>query len=128
MCDRPCESGGSVSVFLDGGLGLLTPPQHSVVHAEDGSTAVLGVLESVQPLRKAGSVGMQRTGLMHVGWWEGVLSVLANIKADYLRRPPSERASTAGDLAEESPVVSRPEEIIGHRPEYENFIKRGAAA
>ena len=34
---------------------------------------------------------MQRTGLMHVGWWEGVLSVLANIKADYLRRPPSER-------------------------------------
>ena len=73
MCDRPCESGGSV------------------VHAEDGSTAVLGVLESVQPLRKAGSVGMQRTGLMHVGWWEGVLSVLANIKADYLRRPPSER-------------------------------------
>ena len=73
MCDRPCESGGSV------------------VDAEDGSTAVLGVLESVQPLRKAGSVGMQRTGLMHVGWWEGVLSVLANIKADYLRRPPSER-------------------------------------
>ena len=73
MCDRPCESGGSA------------------VHAEDGSTAVLGVLESVQPLRKAGSVGMQRTGLMHVGWWEGVLSVLANIKADYLRRPPSER-------------------------------------
>ena len=73
MCDRPCESGGSA------------------VHAEDGSTAVLGVLESVQPLRKAGSVGMQRTGLMHVGWWEGVLSVLANIKADYLRRQPSER-------------------------------------
>ena len=74
MCDRPCESGGSV------------------VQAEDGSTtAVLGVLESVQPLRKAGSVGMQRTGLMHVGWWGGVLSVLANIKADYLRRPPSER-------------------------------------
>ena len=60
MCDRPCESGGSV------------------VHAEDGSTAVLGVLESVQPLRKAGSVGMQRTGLMHVGWWVGVLSVLAD--------------------------------------------------
>ena len=72
MCDRPCESGGSA------------------VQAEDGSTAVLGVLESVQPLRKAGSVGMQRTGLMHVGWWEGVLSVLANIKANYPRRPPSE--------------------------------------
>ena len=91
MCDRPCESGGSV------------------VHAEDGSTAVLGVLESVQPLRKAGSVGMQRTGLMHVGWWEGVLSVLANIKADYLRRPPSERRQPEIWLAEESPVVSRPE-------------------
>ena len=73
MCDRPCESGGSA------------------VQAADGSTTVLGVLESVQPLRKAGSVGMQRTGLMHVGWWEGVLSVLANIKADHLRRLPSER-------------------------------------
>ena len=72
MCDRPCESGGSV------------------VHAEDGSTAVLGVLESVQPLRKAGSVGMQRTGLMHVGWWGGVLSVLAYAALRYplfLRAP-----------------------------------------
>ena len=53
MCDRPCESGGSA------------------VQAEDGSTTALGVLESVQPLRKAGSVGMQRTGLMHVGWAPG---------------------------------------------------------
>ncbi len=66
MCDRPCESGGSV------------------VHAEDGSTAVLGVLESVQPLRKAGSVG-------NAAHRPDALSVLANIKADYLRRPPSER-------------------------------------
>ena len=73
MCDRPCESGGSA------------------VQAEDRSTTVVGVLEPVQPPRKAGSVGMQRTGLMNVGWWEGVLSVLANPKADYLRRPPSER-------------------------------------
>ena len=59
------------------------------------------VFQCTQPLRKAGSVGMQRTGLMHVGWWEGVLSVLPSASA--------KRASTAGDLAEESPVVSRPE-------------------
>ena len=38
---------------------------------------------------------MQRTGLMHVGWWEGALSVLANIKAGYAIEGLASRVSPA---------------------------------